>query len=88
MVSVLYGALILAGFVLGYFFQAPVLAIFTSACVIVGIYMAMTLREMATLMTLVFIACAIVANTVMWITYYLVTNQSWLQIFFKTYILR
>ncbi len=84
----LNGVLILVGFVFGYFFQAPVLAMFTSVCFVIGVYMAMTSREMESLITMIFISCAVVANTAMWITYYMVTDQSWLQTFFKTYIMR
>ncbi|MEK7151693.1 MAG: hypothetical protein AAB784_03215 [Patescibacteria group bacterium] len=88
MALVMDGFLILVGFVLGYFFQVPVLLGFTILCVIIVIYMAMTFREMETLITLAFISCAVIANAVMWVTYYFSTEQSWLQTFIKTYILR
>lgn len=84
----LNGVLILVGFVLGYFFQTPVLIVFSVVCIVVGIYMMVTLREMATLITAIFVGCAVVANIAMWMTHYMVSDQFWLQNFFKTYILR
>ncbi len=88
MAVLLNGVLVLVGFVLGYFFQTPVLVTFTIICLVIGIYMAATFREMETLATMIFVACAIVANLAMWATHYLVTDQPWLQNFFKTYVFR
>lgn len=88
MTLVLNGLMILVGFVFGYFFQAPILIGFTLLCVIIGVYMAMTFREIETLITIAFVVCAVTANAAMWVTYYLSTEQSLLQDFLKKYILR
>ncbi|MBI2064818.1 MAG: hypothetical protein HYT62_02050 [Candidatus Yanofskybacteria bacterium] len=92
MTVLLYGVLILVGFVLGYFFQTLVLVLLTIICLVASAYMAMTYREMEALITMIFVRCAIVVNIAMWVTHYIVTanltNPSWLQNFIKTYILR
>lgn len=84
----LNGTMILLGFVSGYFFQTQVLVALSIICLVAGVYMISTLKEMASLIAMIFIACAAIANVTMWITHYLVTDQSWLQVFFKTHILR
>ncbi len=88
MALILDGFLVLGGFFLGYFFQTLILIAFTIICVIIAFYMLSTFQEMEGLIAMAFTSCAIIANVTMWITHYMVTDQSSIQVFFKTYILR
>jgi hypothetical protein len=78
----------LLGFSFGYFFQLPVLLATLFICVLIIIFMVLTYQDLEALLTGFFTIYAVVFNIAMWVTYYTVTDQSTVQNFFKTYILR
>lgn len=76
------------GYLLGAFLTLHTLVAITVICVVVTVWMAVTLQEMASLLTLGFGVCAIIVNLAMWVTYYFTTNQSWVGEFFLRNVLR
>ncbi|PJE51120.1 MAG: hypothetical protein COV29_02500 [Candidatus Yanofskybacteria bacterium CG10_big_fil_rev_8_21_14_0_10_36_16] len=80
--------LILVGFVVGYFFQMPVLIGFTSVSIVVAVYALKTSKEIGFLIAYAITVCAVIANIIMWATRYLSTDQSWLLSFFNAHVLR
>jgi hypothetical protein len=81
-------AMILSGFVAGYFLATPVLIVITAVAIVVGIGLWVTSEELAILYALAYVACAIIALTCMWTTHYSVTQQTWIGDFVKHYVLR
>ncbi len=88
MVVVIYGVPILVGFVLGYFFALHALILITLTCIGMGVYLAMTMKEMAGMFTVIFVFCALLGNGTMWVTYYVCTQQTWVGDFLHGYVLR
>ncbi len=85
---ILFGILILIGFVAGYFFKVYVLIALSALCVIVAIWCIATMREIEKLFTVIFIVGAVIANVAMWVTYYNVTTQTFLGDLMHIYVLR
>ncbi|MBI2030818.1 hypothetical protein HYT05_04310 [Candidatus Kaiserbacteria bacterium] len=88
MAILVWGGPALVGFVIGYFFALPVLIVVTVICVIIGSIMAKELTEMASMITMIFVAEATIGNVAMWITYYVVTKQTWIGDFSMGFLLR
>lgn len=79
---------LLIGFTAGKMLAFPVLIGVTVVCIVIGIYMAKTYNEAARLLTMIFILYAAIGNGMMWVTFYVTTNQSWFGTFLNTYIFR
>lgn len=71
--------LILIGFISGYFLATKVLVILSVTSIVIGIFLKIKMKEMAELYAVAFIGAAIIVNTMMWVTNYIVTKQTWLQ---------
>lgn len=79
---------ILLGFVFGYFFATPALIVITVLCVIIGAGLIWAMEELASLIAYAFVISAVIGNVVMWVTHYIVTQQSWVGEFLRGYVLR
>ncbi len=75
-------------YLFGAFLTLHTLVAITVICIVITVWMAATLEELASLLTLGFGFCALVINLVMWATYYFTTNQSWVGEFFLRNVLR
>jgi len=84
----IYGGLILSGFVLGYFFQTGVLIILSVIIIIIAILWLSKAQEIETLLAMGFAACGGVSILAMWVTWYFVNDKTFVQDFFKHYILK
>jgi hypothetical protein len=76
------------GLAAGKMFTFPILIAITVISIVLGIYLASTLEELASLITIIFIFSALICNVTMWVTYYVTTNQTWFGTFFGTYVFR
>lgn len=81
-------ALVAFGFLSGYFLATPALIVLTIVAIANGVYLNRTCKELAVLIAMAFNVCATIAILVMWITWYIVTNQHWLGDFGGEYIFR
>lgn len=79
---------VLLGWLAGYFLTVPLMVLISVVCLIIVIGMSIRLQEMAGLVTIIFGACAMIGNLVMWATYYIVTDQTFLSDFVQKYITR
>lgn len=79
---------ILLGWLAGYFLTVPLMVLISVGCLIIVIIMSIRLQEMAGLVTVIFAALASIGNLVMWATYYIVTDQTFLGDFVQKYITR
>lgn len=79
---------VLAGIVIGKLFVLPILVTITVACIVICVYFAITKEEIEGLITVIFAYIALIVNIAMWATYYLTTNQNWLETFFDAYVFR
>ena len=84
----IYGGLILLGFVLGYFFQTGVLIVVSVIIIVLAVSWLHKAREMETLMAMAFAVCGGVSVLAMWVTWYLVNDKTFVQEFFRHFILR
>ena len=80
--------IIATGFIAGYFFSFPVLAALTCISIISAVHLFLKCKEMAVIIAICFTVCTIIANTVMWVTHYIVTQQTWFGDFVRTHIFR
>lgn len=81
--------LLLAGFLAGCYLQLHVLLFISFVSVLVGLYMAHTYKEIASLIAVAYVLCAVIGNVAMWLTFLVTYYQSagiseWLH----TYIVR
>lgn len=78
------------GVVCALFFNTVTLWSITGTSVITSIFFTIDARgrEIGGLLNLLVIACLIVINISMWITFYVAADQQWLGDFFSEYILR
>lgn len=84
----IYGGLILLGFVLGYFFQTGILITISAVVAIVVIwwlYRAREIKVLAAMLAAVFGGVSILA---MWATWYFVNDKVFVQDFLRHHILR
>lgn len=79
---------VLAGIFIGKLFVFPILVTATIACIIIGVYFAITKKEIEGLVTVIFTYVALIVSAAMWVTYYVTTNQNWFGTFFNMYIFR
>ena len=79
---------VLLGWLAGYFLTVPLMVLISVVCLIIVIGMSIRLQEMAGLVTIIFGACAMIGNLVMWATYYIVTDQTFVSDFVQKYITR
>ena len=75
-------------FIAGYFLSIHVLILISAACLVLEVYLCKTQKEMAVLVTLIFTGYSAIGNAVMWVTYYIVTEQTWFGDFVTTYLMR
>jgi|GEM_PF-2688241 len=76
------------GSAVGHFLALPVLITITAASFVIAVILFMKLKEIGSLVAFMFGVCAVAWNVVMWTTYYIETNQTWLGEFIHQYILR
>lgn len=75
--------IIIFGRVAGYSLATPVLIAISVICLGMGTFLKFTMKEMEELYAMAFISGAIIVNVVMWVTHYVVTEQTWLQEIFS-----
>ena len=85
---IVIAAIAFSGYFIGAFFIFPVLVVLTVISLVVGVIMAITNKEIATLFTMMFVYFALWFNVAMWVTYYITTKQTWISQLFKDYLLR
>ncbi len=74
----IYGVLMLIGFVIGYFFASWLLTAITIVWVVATLWLWATMREIGVLYTMLVGICGGVLIAVMWLTHYFATGQSWM----------
>ncbi|NTW26777.1 MAG: hypothetical protein HGA36_00405 [Candidatus Moranbacteria bacterium] len=85
---IIWPVLIVLGFVFGYFLQTTILVMLTVIFIIAGTLMMANAREIEHLIAMLFVACFITASAIMWVTWYFVNKQTFMQDFFTHYIFR
>ena len=82
------GGSALVGFVLGYFFTVPILVGLTVIAFVVGVYLYITCKEMASIIFLIYAYATCIAVTAMWVTYYLTTKHTYIGDMLRHYVIR
>lgn len=84
----IYAGLLLAGFVLGYFFQTGVLITLSVIIIIGAVLWFSKAQELETLFAMAFCIGGGIIILAIWVTWYFVNDKNLIQEFFKHYILR
>lgn len=84
----IFGALVLVGFVCGYFFQTGVLIVLSIIFLGIGILWMRKAREVESVLAVLYFVFVVIADIAKWVTWYIVHDKTFVQEFIKNYILR
>ncbi|HPN54576.1 MAG TPA: hypothetical protein PLB52_01445 [Candidatus Moranbacteria bacterium] len=84
----IFGGLVLVGFLCGYFFQTTVLIVLSAIFIGIGIIWMKKAQEIEGAFALFYFVCVIIVDVAKWVTWYFINDKKFIQEFFKQYVLR
>ncbi|EKE25105.1 MAG: hypothetical protein ACD_5C00293G0004 [uncultured bacterium] len=84
----IFGVLILVGFVCGYFFQTTVLIFLSILFLGIGILWMRKAQEVESAIAMVYLVLIVIADVAKWVTWYMVHDQTFVQEFLANHVLR
>jgi hypothetical protein len=82
------GGAILLGFVLGYFLQTGVLILLSVIIIMLAVLWLLKVQEIEIVLAIIFSYVGGISIVAMWVTWYFINDKTFIQDFFRYYVLR